>query len=226
MKSLSDMLQAHDWHYDTHLEYDTEYSCDSSGCSDEGICRCSEISNARVDGLCVDKSRLAKFLRGAGISCSDLNLYGLDRLLRGISRDSWEVNVGGGYYGDEIDSVTLLSTHEVLALDDMFSRFLELPTDADKVKFLLTAEYKYLLPQLVDRTNVSIVRIAPHLLHFPEQHNGCARHDQLVQQYSYYDLPVAVVSQVGTQYKVIDGNHRATAAKQSKRKKIQVIVLS
>ena len=44
------MIIGHNFGYDGfNVKYDTMYSCDESGCDDEGVCRCGQIYNQEIE---------------------------------------------------------------------------------------------------------------------------------------------------------------------------------
>ena len=48
-------LEYKNFYYNTSVRSNTIYSCDISGCDEEGICRCSEIEDAKIEYVHVGK---------------------------------------------------------------------------------------------------------------------------------------------------------------------------
>ena len=112
--------------YCTEYDYDSLTSCSENGCDDEGICRCSTIENAHIISVNItsmindiypsyfDKSLATK--RNSTINSilggvsKEIDIYTIDRILR-INKvyepTNWEINVCGGYYGQEIDNLVI-----------------------------------------------------------------------------------------------------------------------
>jgi hypothetical protein len=106
------------------LDYDRRYSCNESGC--DMICRCSEIVNQKIVSInysnlveavynyYFDKSlsterdiKLNSVLHGI---TKEIDLYTIDRITRHFKlwdKSNWDINIENGFYGQEIDSVTI-----------------------------------------------------------------------------------------------------------------------
>ena len=102
-----------DFKYSVSYNYDTEYSCEESGCIEEGICRCGHITNTYLNNVDVsgvvakiyseifDNSISTKRHNAIsslwGIS-EEIEKYTIDRILR-INKiwkpEFWEINVTG-----------------------------------------------------------------------------------------------------------------------------------
>jgi hypothetical protein len=124
-------------------EYDSDYNCEAYGC--DSICRCCTIENARVTE--VDTWSIAEYLVG---ETDPILLYCVDRLLVAsrIHEDwNWYVDIGGSYYGDEIDGVRLEGTTEI---NKRLAHLYSLDSDSERIKYVLIEEYGYLLDTLKD----------------------------------------------------------------------------
>lgn len=215
------------------FDYETEYSCGDSGCDEEGICRCSRIYDIRINT--VDINRLVDFIyesfldnSKAGKRQQKLNqlFYGgevVDKycINRIVSKyklyegDNWEVEVTGGYYGDEIGDVTMNQIVFNLVQSE-FQKLMELETLSEKIKLVLSLEYGYLLPDLANK-DFEIIEITKSDIDFKSLNQN---HIRLVDEEkglnslnhynsSSYHLPRGVVRKSGNQqFKIIDGFHR------------------
>lgn len=133
------------------VEYDYATSCATSGCDEEGICRCGVMHNARVEN--VDVSRVAEKLlnnvrfNAAGVDMkrwmlessvedkldkdgfptfSDADKKSLEKILtHRVGLDdpyAWDVTTTSGYYGDELDEVVVSDPY---ALEQTLVEFLD-----------------------------------------------------------------------------------------------------
>ncbi len=217
-------------YYGVDYDYDTEYSCEESGCNSEGICRCGRICNARVTGVSVDRVtdelysqkfdksksterdiKINTLLFGTG---KELDIYCIDRILRSYriwDSDNWSVEVQGGYYGDEIGSIVL---DESLArkIESDIDEVLSLNTVKEKIDFILKKEYGYLLPEL-DGCDYELATISINDVVFgSDGHYRKIQQENLEHYYpNSYEGIRGVVKKDGPKYKIIDGYHRMYA---------------
>ena len=163
------------FNYDLEYDYHTENYCEESGCYDEGICRCGIISCAFVTSVNLhnmtnhiydsifDKSksirrhkRIASILYGGEL----VDKYCIYRILSRYElydKYLWNVEVIGGYYGEEIGNVTL-PDELFKEISTKCSEVVELETLEDKLRYVLTLEYGYLLPEF-EKSNFKIIKI-------------------------------------------------------------------
>lgn len=142
----------------THLRWSVDYDCDyTTDCSTYGcdcICRCSQIENLEIHGL--DAPEIAtQFVQSynshikrtktceADLITSEIDVYCIDRILSRIEPDHLSADVSGGYYGEEINGFEL----DILFADNI-AKLLKKKTIKDKIKFILTLEYGFVLPKL------------------------------------------------------------------------------
>jgi len=216
-KALKFCNEQYDWHYSSiEIEYDRT-SC--TGCED--YCRCAKIINAEIESLNINEF-LSNFLDDSAPAI--LN-YCIDRIVRlaKISKDSFEINVAQGYYGEEIDSVTLDSGivkklyKNIVKLKDLLG--------IQKIKHVLTLEYGYLLDSIKWLDNYKIEEIWLNEISYNDDYRKKVDISE-----NYYDkdftLPRGIFIKKGDQYKLIDGYHRTLKAKSIGLTRINVIVLS
>lgn len=146
------------------VSYDSYYSCHSSGCNDEGICRCRRISN--VSAVIEDAYEAYKYLIEAGLSptlnYSFLGSQDLDYSLFPVKQFfNNSINVKclhlridyttcGDYYGDELGDVNLENELELLndINSQLFSIFGRSP-DTDLDHFSDTQEIQQYVLELI-----------------------------------------------------------------------------
>jgi hypothetical protein len=203
--------------YDT-AEFDYDRT-DCTGCSD--YCRCTRIINAHITEINVDVilDNLTKDLDDV------LLTYCVDRTARAsklLNKDSWEVDVQGGYYGDEANGVRLHDT----VLSDLIQSLKDLEplSDADRIKKVLVDEYGYLLPHLVTCTKVKVIQADLGQMEMRQDHYRSKIAKEMVDYYTDYKFPRAACTYQGT-YTVIDGYHRMFSAQKQALKSVPIIVL-
>jgi len=140
--------------YHAEYDYDTDYSCEASGCDQEGICRCGSI----VDFHIKHANPKAIIEQLSDLYPSDIEGYCLDRIIQhgpAGKADSYDRVNSGGYYGEEVGDIVLYDEKVKDIIEDL-KTFSSLPSDVEKVKFALKKEYSYLLPELTDLKKVSV----------------------------------------------------------------------
>jgi hypothetical protein len=212
--------------YGTEAEYDYDYhrECENgSYCCDNDYCRCGTIINASV--LSIDPERVVAILSAP--LRSTMQRYCVDRLLRitgAFSINSWEVNITGGYYGEEVHGVKLHDDikntiiNELIALDKL--------SRTDKVKKLLELEYGYVLPRLKEASSIKISKVAIGNIKFVNDSYTKKVAAKDINIYNGYKLPRAVCTKSGSTYSIVDGYHRMVAAMNNKEKNVSIIELT
>jgi hypothetical protein len=230
-------------YYAPQYDYNTEYSCGEFGCHEEGICRCGRINDVHVKSVDLTHltteiynqllpsnskskkrdTKLSELLYGGEI----VDKYCIYRILS-INKiwnpDLWEVNVSGGYYGDEVDSVTL----DIVSLNKISnecSKIFELSTLRDKLLYVIELEYGYLLEDLKD-CDFELISIYKSYIDFKKLNQNHIKNVKMedLEHYSIdnYDLPRGIVRGDSTgwvpmdNYKIVDGYHRIIAASDKK----------
>jgi hypothetical protein len=220
-------LKDKNFHYSgVEIDYQREYNCSSYGCDSEGICRCSSIYNAEVSNINVsdivmsiyediyDNSKSTK--RNNIINSlfgieKELEIYTIDRILRKsfiYDKNIWEIEIEGGYYGQEIGDVKLDDKYAD-KLSDKINYALSIDNFKERVEYLLTLEYNYILPELLNK-NYRIVNVKKSDIVFGnDKHLKCVSEKELE---FYTDREYkgirGVVLKKENKYKVIDGYHR------------------
>lgn len=220
------------------VDYNREYSCESSGCDSEGICRCSTIYDQHI--TYVDVSTLANVIYDMiydnsksserqnkindifGIT-KELEIYTIDRVIRKAliyDKNIWEINVGGGYYGEEIESVELDDKYAD-KLEKILSEALSINSVKERVEYLLQLEYDYILPELKNK-NYRIVTIDKSNITFGNDTHlkKVSKKDLEFYSDSEYTGIRGVVIKKDSKYKLIDGYHRIS---RTNRETVRVI---
>lgn len=210
-------------------DYDVEYSCEESGCCSEGICRCGRIYDEHIISPCV--SELTNFFYSKMIDISkagkrnnkinsifyggeEIDKYFINRILtkyKLYDPDVWSIDIVAGYYGDEIGDVRLNNTTFEIVVDAC-ERVLNFDNLSDKVKFILTVEYGYLLNDL-SKCDFESIEIDKSEIDFKDLNQNHIQNIEKSLPLIYYDenhykLHRGVVRKSGDKYKIIDGYHR------------------
>ena len=192
---IKDFL-SQNFHYDVDLDYDTEYDChNGSDCCDNDYCRCGRIVNAKVKH--VKFSNIYEDIQT--LNMSELERYGLERILshyKYYDKDSWDIEVRGGYYGQEIGRVTLAIADSVMKT---YEKFMKLDPNK-QVEFLLELEYGYLLDRVKNKT-WEIKKLNKNDLNTNRDYYAKIEN---VERYKNYPFILGIVVEGG----LIDGYHR------------------
>ncbi len=225
-------MLSNSFQYLVKYDYDTEYSCEESGCNEEGICRCSSIMSARVTEVNIPKltdhiycefvdtktkqgkrdNRLNQLFYGG----EEVDKYCIDRILTYYkiwNSNVWDVNVRGGYYGDEINDVKL-SPIIFESIAESCKKLFSLENISDKIKLVLSLEYGYILDDMKD-SNFEIIEINRDDIDFTklnQKHISNVKNENLDHYKSkMYDLARGIVRMSGDKFTIVDGFHRILA---------------
>jgi len=226
-----------DYTYSTDYDYNTEHSCDSSGCYDEGICRCGHIVDAYVNSVNLSslteeiysqfmpenkksrkrETRISEILYGGEI----VDKYCIYRILvinKAFDTGYWEVNICGGYYGQEINDVTI-SVSILNHINSQCERLFQLETLSEKLRYVLELEYGFLLDDVKD-CEFELISIYKNHIDFKKLNQNHIKNvkGEDLKHYSptEYDLPRGIVRGEIDNYKIIDGFHRIIASEDKK----------
>ena len=213
------------------VNYNTRYSCKEYGCNQEGICRCGQIVDEEVTDVDLsyivenvyntffeddDKKtrtrdeKINEVIFGTG---KDFDIYTIDRILRSSKiwdKNIWKINVGGGWYGQEVDSVKIIST-VASKLEMQLFEALSINSFTERMEYLLMLEYGKLLPELEDCL-YEIIQVKKEDLILGSKSNVEAVKDEMLtyglKHYEEYNGIKGVVIPKGDKFRVIDGYHR------------------
>lgn len=224
-------------------DYDIEYYCAESNqsvCNDEGICRCGLITNTYLNGVDVskiaaniyseifDKSLSTKrhnLINSLFDISEDIEKYTVDRILR-INKiwkpEFWQINVGGGYYGQEIDNIVL---HEdvVETISNQLESAFEIDNLTNRIEYLLELENGFLLDDLKGK------KYTLHTINILDIIFSNLNHKKrvLIQGLDHYSDKNysgirGILKKDGLQWKVIDGYHRLS---KTENKMVKVLII-
>jgi len=236
------MIEAlrNDFKYSVSYDYDTEYSCEESGCVEEGICRCGYITNTYLYNVDISDitSNIYSDIFDNSISTkrhnainslwgitTEIDKYTIDRILR-INKvwkpEFWEINVGGGYYGQEIDEVVIIEDM-IQKLNIQLESAFEIDNLTQRIEYLLELENGFILDELKDkRYSVSVIDIDDITFSNPEH-----RKRVLIEELEHYSDKNykgirGIVKKDGNKFKLMDGYHRLS---KTENKLVKVLVV-
>lgn len=230
-----------DFKYSVSYNYDTEYSCEESGCIEEGICRCGYITNTylyNVDISALTSNIYSEIFDNSistkrhntinslwGIT-TEIDKYTIDRILR-INKvwkaEFWEVNVGGGYYGQEVSDV-VLTENIVQKLNTQLEKAFEIDNLTERIEYLLELENEFILDDIKDQNyTISVIDIDEIIFSNPDH-----KRRVLVEELDHYSDKNykgirGIVKKDGKKFKLIDGYHRLS---KTENKMVKVLVVS
>jgi hypothetical protein len=217
--------------YHTNYDYDTHRDCGAHGCDEEGICRCETLENAHVvtvdipsivneiynsifdNSLSSKRNSAINSILG-GVS-KEIDIYTIDRILRinkAYEPSNWEVQVCGGYYGQEIDDV-LLENSVAQKIEDQINEALSIIDLTSRIEYLLMLEYGNILPALQGR-QYSIESVERDSIIFGSDEHYRKVNTKSLDHYSdkNYDGIRGIALVKDGKFRLIDGYHRSSTS--------------
>jgi len=217
--------------YNTEYDYSDYRDCSAHGCDDEGICRCGTIENAHV--ISVNIPSMVNEIHGnyfdntlatkrnstinnilGGVS-KEIDIYTIDRILR-INKvyepTNWEVQVCGGYYGQEIDDI-ILDDSIARKVEDQLDKAFDIIDLTERIEFLLMLEYGELLPSL-QGCKYSVETVERDSIIFGSDEHYRKVNSKNLEHYSdkKYQGIRGIVLVKGDKFRLIDGYHRSSTS--------------
>jgi hypothetical protein len=227
--------------YSVDYTYNTQYSCKESGCDWEGICRCGTIYDEHIKSVDIQAvvgdiyseyfdntlsterdNKLNSVLNGIS---KEINIYTIDRIVRHFDVQNslnWEIEVEGGYYGQEIGDV-IISDEIARKIEQYLEIAFSIDDLSGRIEYLLGLEYGHLLPELVGKKYEVISVDKKDLIFGSEGHYKKVKNKKLdhYSDYNYDGIRGIVIEKerkAGNQFRLIDGYHRCSATKRDKVK--------
>jgi len=226
--------------YHTDYDYNDYRNCDAYGCNEEGICRCGTIEDAHVisvkipsmvdeiyanyfdDTLASKRNSTINSILG-GVS-KEIDIYTIDRILRinkAYEPTNWEVQVCGGYYGQEIDDI-ILEDSTARKIENELDKAFDIIDLTERIEYLLMLEYGEILPTLQGR-KYSIETVERDSIIFGSDEHYRKVNTKSLDHYSDKNYTgirgIALVKD--DRYRLIDGYHRSST---SENIKIQLLI--
>lgn len=139
------------------VDYNYTYDCENYGCGDGGdVCRCCSISSTPdcINGLNYKSyySILESLNTKISNNLIDFSISCLMKKNDMFNVDNYEVYTSRGYYGDEVDDITIDDSILNKFNNDVLQLFTKNKTVDEIVKALLVIEYGSLLPKYKNLT--------------------------------------------------------------------------
>ena len=207
----------------TNLQWIVDYDYERSACHcDDDYCRCTEIKHAWVDTINIRKV-IENLYRKHCKTDSYIDEYCFDRICYAFKiydKDYYEVKVGWGYYGQEVEGVYFEDEEKIL---NAYHEMLALNTPLEKIQYCLKLEYNYLLDCVESSTYASIIEASPNDIRLPQTEYFIKLENKVIEDYKNRELPIAVCIKDGNKYRLIDGYHRFVANKD--RHSVYIVVM-
>jgi hypothetical protein len=232
-------LKDKDFRWVIDYDYDTRYSCQESGC--DMICRCGTIHSEVITKIDVDaivgeiyseyfdnslstirNNTINNILNGI---TKEIDIYTIDRIIRYhkvFDSNVWEINITGGYYGEEIDTITL-DTHVALQIEQDIDIALSIDDLSGRIEYLVGLEYGHLLPEL-EGCSYDIIEVNKKDIIFGSDGHYQKIKEKKLDHYldsNYSGIRGIVIKKerkISDQWRLIDGYHRCTSTKKDKVK--------
>ena len=222
------------------VDYDSRYDCTEDGnCS---ICRCRVLENLRVTSVKLSMNAFAfkenyltkaNHKRSRQYKPSMIEVYCTDRLARvhGVyDAHSYNARAEAGYYGEEVGDINFDGED---ALTSSINKMLNMSADIDKIKFVLTKEYSFLLEKLEPTSAVSTKELEIDDLIANDEYlkrlktNTSTDYEFMITSVTEMttNIPVGVVLATSNGFRLIDGYHRLSSLKLKGVKKALFVCL-
>lgn len=187
------------------VEVDYQRSACTGRCDD--YCRCTKIESVSVRYIDLQGLSLA-------FEQSDpLTTYAIERVLTSMKpwkRDVLDFRAVGGYYGEELDSVSFREDFAGPA-DECVARLLELESPEDQLRCALEAEYGFVLDELTAAGFALEEVPRSHLILPQAQHAGSLSAKSLVPYRERRGVMGLAIADSQGLLRVVDGYHRLSA---------------
>lgn len=232
-------LKTYDFKYSVEYDFDSDFSCEESGCYDEGICRCSKITSCSLKSVDVNsilKEINSKYFDNStstkrnnkidtilGDITPEINLYTIDRILiinKIYDFTNWNINIVNGYYGEEIGDILISEDVAEKIKNQLEIAFLKTNL-IDRINYLLYLEYGYLLPEL-NGLKYRVEVINKEFITFGSKSQLEKVKQKNLDYYSdtNYNLIRGVVLKTDSGFRLVDGYHRCYSTNSDKVKVI------
>lgn len=205
------------------VDYDYERSeCHCNAYENDDYCRCTTIEHAWVDKVNV-RDVVDELYRKHSRTGSYIDEYCFDRICYAFKiydKDFYEVETGGGYYGEEVYGVYFENEEKIF---NAYYEVLELNTVLEKIQYCLKLEYNYLIDCVESATSAVIIEVSPNNIRLPQTEYFIKLENNVIEEYQNRELPIAVCVKDGNKYRLIDGYHRFIANKE--RDSVDIVVL-
>ena len=204
--------------FESYIDYDSNSEQDEDHdeiCKDD-YCRCSTlrpvINSINKQAIC------NQICEEFGITDKRI-ISAIEKVCEKMTNDDFECQVVGGYYGEEMNGITLDGWQIVTDLENIIDlkkarklkieKLTEIYKETEKIKKILISEYGYLLENLKD-AKFAIIEVSPNDIIFPSQRHLNEVSNENLESYKKHKI-CGIVREKDGKYLVIDGYHRIKA---------------
>ena len=206
------------------VDYDYDRSpCRCNAYEYGGYCRCTTIERVWVDNVNVNEV-VNELYQKYGRTDSEIDRYCFERICYAhkiYDKDLYEVEICGGYYGEEVGGVYFENEKEIY---DAYNFMISFDTDIEKIRYCLKQEYGYLINSVVSATSAVITEVDTNRVLSPQTEYFVKVSKDIINEYKNRTLPVAVCIKDGNYFKLIDGYHRFVA--NNYRDTVSIVMIS
>jgi hypothetical protein len=219
-KTIKEILKDLDFSNDIDYDTNSEQAEDHDERCEGDYCRCSTLHPT------INSFGYAEI---ADRICEQFNIveektkYCIERICSTLTIGDFYCHVCGGYYGEEMNGITL-DNYEIV---DKLEEIIDIKTarkkklkqlneiskselSDDKIRQILIMEYGYLLDEL-KISSFSVIEIDTQDIIFPQEEHSKNLNKDKVNGYKNHSGICGIVKEKNGKYKVIDGYHRITA---------------
>lgn len=184
-------------------------------------CRCTTLENFVINKI--DASLFIDIIKKNLNINNDLFRDELIKICKELETEDFYFDTSGGYYGEELDSITLCNSNVMNKLVNIFSikgyrkeKLKQIISNSDNyilddyVKKILTKEYGYVLDSLIG-SKFKIIDINTKDIIFPQKEYNNFIKSQELTSYKNRKGICGLVKMIDGKYHIIDGYHRINA---------------
>lgn len=228
IKTIRDILKELD--FSSYIDYDSNSEQDENHyelCKDD-YCRCSTM-HPIIQSF--DYKHISNRINEEFDIVNEKIKYCVERICSTLTIEDFECHVCGGYYGEEMDGITIdnfdiLNKLEenidiIVARKNKLKKINISSIEDEKIRNILIMEYGYLLDDLKTST-FSVIEVDTKNIILPQEEHANNLNEDKVKSYKNHSGICGIVREKNGKYKVIDGYHRITA--NLNKSKIKVIL--
>lgn len=217
---IRETLQNLDFQYVLDYDSNREVAYDHYERCANDYCRCSTISPSLNN---IDHTAILEHICERFNITEEKTKYCIERICSTITEEDFNFEVCGGYYGQELESLTIDNTNIINKLEeildikkarknkiDNLNQIAKNKISDDNIRKILVMEYGYLTEELKN-SSFTIIEVDTNNIVLPQKEHANNLNQNKIKQYRNRKGICGIVKKVGNKYKVIDGYHRVTA---------------
>jgi len=199
--------------YGTDFRYSVDYESES-GTSCDGTCGDYMCHHGTITVTGIRQVVVSSLVSTMGYSQTQETGFWVDRIMTALEvwqPDVWNVHIGHGYYGQEVQGITM-DRELACRCDSQIAKVAALKTLTAKVRLILKLEYGYLLPVIAKESWIRKSVPFKSLVFGQDEHYRrlSPRIREMYQNYpAKWPVAFCVTSPDG-KFRIIDGYHRSS----------------